>query len=93
MNSETEQISRAIASYQEALVAFDEATAETQASLEACGWKWVKKDISEYSESRRYQDWLVSPEMYASLQVSPYDSEMLLEPDSNWNEFVDYILF
>jgi hypothetical protein len=82
-----------IANYLDYKEQFEQHTSDIQEILEACGWKWVKKDISEYSESRRYQDWLVSPEMYASLQVSPYDSEMMLEPDSSWVENVDYILF
>jgi hypothetical protein len=51
------QVQNAIASYQEAQIAFDEATAKAQASLEACGWQWVKKDISGYSESGDYQYW------------------------------------
>lgn len=97
MNPETEQISRAIASYQEAQIAFDAATAKTQESLESCGWKWVAKDISEYNPDSRYQYWLVSPEMYKSLDLEKFEygetPEMLDEPDSKWVEWIDYILF
>jgi hypothetical protein len=90
------QVKDAIATYQAAQIKFDRAVTKCQASLEACGWQWVKKDISEYGEGRRYQEWLVSPEMYASLQLSHYESppEMMLEPDYEaWNELVDFITF
>ena len=90
------QVQSAIASYETAKIAFDKATAETQASLEACGWQWVAKDIAEYSSNPRYQDWLVSPEMYESLDLNPLwggSMEMQSEPDSKWIENADYILF
>lgn len=92
------RVSYAIASYQEAQIAFDAATAKTQASLEACGWDWVKKDISGYSESGDYQYWLVSPQMFEALNLADDiendTMEIVEEPDYEiWHEFTDYILF
>jgi hypothetical protein len=88
----------AIATYKEAQTAFHEATAKTQASLEACGWKWVKKDISGYSESGDYQYWLVTPQMFEALKLAKDiendTPEIVEEPNYiHWHEFVDYILF
>ena len=86
----------AIALYQSAESEFERQTGKAQEDLEACGWVWVCKDIAEYDASSRYQDWLVSPEMYASLRVhlsTDQNPEMLYEPDSKWIENIDYILF
>ena len=72
----------AIALYQSAKSEFDRQTTKAQEALEACGWVWVCKDIGEYSASGRYQDWFVSPEMYASLRLSSHDEtpEILTNP-------------
>jgi hypothetical protein len=87
----------AIAVYQLAKKSFDEATTEAQAILKDCGWEWVAKDIGEYNPDSRYQYWLVSPEMYGSLELDTFDGgetpEMLEEPDPKWVENLDYILF
>lgn len=80
---------------------FEQHTSDIQASLKACGWKWVAMIISEYGEDHRYQHFLASPRMYESLEFEPiewsdiddgrpvWDSVL----DSKWVENVDYILF
>lgn len=92
---------KAISGYLGKKLAFDAATSETQEALELLGWKWVAKDIAEYSENHRYQYWLVSPEMYELLDIDftdctgrEYETPVLCcEPDSKWQENVHYILF
>ena len=95
------QVQSAIASYQEAQIAFHEATAKTQESLEACGWKWVARIISEYGEDHRYEHLLVSPRMYGFLKFEPIEWSDIDDGrpvwddvlDAAWTENVDYILF
>lgn len=96
-----QKVKATIAAYEAAKIAFEKITSDTQAYLESCGWQWVAKDISEYSEDGRYQYWLVSPDMYESLDLDTldctdreYETPVLdSEPDSKWIENTDYILF
>jgi hypothetical protein len=92
------QVKDAISTYKEAAIAFEAATAKTQESLEDCGWKWVKKDISGYSESGDYQYWMVSPKMFEALDLAEDiendTPEIVEEPNYvYWHEFTDYSLF
>jgi len=96
MNLEVDQI-EAIANYQAAKQHFDKATTEAQETLESLGWKWVVKDISDYSEDTRYQDWLICPEMFAAIDLIDWEDEtpeIEDEPDYEiWKESIHYILF
>ena len=85
----------AIALYQSAKSEFERQTKKTQEALDAYGWYWVCIDVSGYRDDH-YQHWLVSPEMYGSLELwhSPDRvPEMLDAPPSKWVENTDYILF
>lgn len=88
----------AIATYLMAKKAFDEASLSVQGTLQELDWRLVAKDVSDYLEDGRYQYWLVSAEMYHSLD---FDQEWLdtaeapviaSDPDPKWVENIDYLV-